>query len=88
MTFLGMRKYPTPVQKPMMPFVIGGVVMFFAINSLAGSLMETDEWKHDPRNPKGELAIPKISLGRSIACKTEMDTDAIMTASVKSSEHH
>ena len=54
MTFLGMRKYPTPVQKPMMPFFIGGVVMFFAMNSLAGSLMESDEWKHDPRNPKGE----------------------------------
>lgn len=54
MTFLGMRKYPTPVNKPMMPFYVGGVVMFFAINSLATSLMGSAEWKNDPRNPRGE----------------------------------
>ena len=53
MTLFGMRKYPTPVNKPMMPFYIGGVVMFFAINSLATTLMDSAEFKHDPRNPKG-----------------------------------
>lgn len=57
MTFLGMRKYPTPVNKPMMPFYVGGVVMFFAINSLATSLMGSAEWKNDPRNPRGECCF-------------------------------
>jgi F-type H+-transporting ATPase subunit j len=54
MTFLGMRKYPTPVNGPMMPFYIGGVVMFFAINSLASTMMESPAYANDPKNPKAK----------------------------------
>lgn len=53
MTLFGMRKYPTPVNKPMMPFYVGGVVMLLAINSLAGAMMDTAEFRNDPRNPRG-----------------------------------
>ncbi|BFZ58686.1 atp18 subunit J of the mitochondrial F1F0 ATP synthase [Savitreella phatthalungensis] len=55
MTFFGMRKYPTPIQKPMLPFFIGGAVMFFAISSLADTLMDSPAYRNDPRNPKAQL---------------------------------
>ncbi|KAL1301607.1 hypothetical protein AAFC00_005836 [Neodothiora populina] len=45
------KKFPTPVLRPMAPFYIAGGIIFYGINSLATALMNTDEYKHDPRNP-------------------------------------
>ena len=32
MSFLGFKKYPAPVLKPMLPFIVGGLVTFYAVN--------------------------------------------------------
>jgi len=44
-------KWPTPVAKPMAPFFIAGAIVFYGVNSLAGFLGSTEEFKNDPRNP-------------------------------------
>ncbi|KAK1776432.1 ATP synthase j chain-domain-containing protein [Copromyces sp. CBS 386.78] len=45
-----LKKFPTPVLAPMAPFFAAGLVIAYGINSLQGSLMQSDEWKNDPRN--------------------------------------
>ncbi|PFH59544.1 hypothetical protein XA68_12211 [Ophiocordyceps unilateralis] len=55
MAWLGiepLKKFPAPFLKPMAPFFAAGVIIAYGVNSLQGALMETDEWKNDPRNPK------------------------------------
>jgi len=44
------KKFNTPILKPMGPFFIAGVVVFYGINSFAGVLANSDEFKNDPRN--------------------------------------
>ncbi|KAK1707613.1 ATP synthase subunit J [Colletotrichum lupini] len=54
MTWLGARalkKYPTPVLKPMTPFFAAGLVIAYGINSAQNAMMKSDEWKNDARNP-------------------------------------
>lgn len=42
--------------------MIPGVVMFFAINSLASSMMDSPEYQNDPRNPKGNFTSEEPSI--------------------------
>jgi F-type H+-transporting ATPase subunit j len=53
MSLLG-KKFPAPVAKPMAPFFAAGVVILFGVNSLANALMNTEEFKNDPRNPNAK----------------------------------
>jgi len=57
MSYFG-RKWPVPVGQPMAPFYIAGVVILYGVNSFAGTLAATDEFKNDPRNPAAKTAAP------------------------------
>ncbi|TPX11050.1 uncharacterized protein E0L32_007911 [Thyridium curvatum] len=45
-----LKKFPAPVVRPMAPFFIAGLVMAWGINAAQNSMMQSDEWKNDPRN--------------------------------------
>ncbi|PWN20554.1 hypothetical protein BCV69DRAFT_249375 [Microstroma glucosiphilum] len=49
----GFRAYPTPILRPLGPFIAGAVIVFWATNSLQNSMLKSDEFKKDPRNPYG-----------------------------------
>ncbi|PLB45746.1 putative mitochondrial F1F0 ATP synthase subunit Atp18 [Aspergillus steynii IBT 23096] len=53
MSLLG-KKFPTPVAKPMAPFFAAGAVILYGINSAANAMMNTAEFKNDPRNPNAK----------------------------------
>ncbi|OOF95953.1 F1F0 ATP synthase subunit i [Aspergillus ibericus CBS 121593] len=53
MSLLG-KKFPTPVAKPLGPFFAAGVVILYGVNSFANVLMNTAEFKNDPRNPNAK----------------------------------
>ncbi|RDA95360.1 hypothetical protein CP533_3488, partial [Ophiocordyceps camponoti-saundersi (nom. inval.)] len=38
--------------KPMAPFFAAGLIIAYGVNSIQSAMIETDEWKNDPRNPK------------------------------------
>ncbi|KAK9895677.1 hypothetical protein P389DRAFT_160263 [Cystobasidium minutum MCA 4210] len=50
MAFFGFRKYPTPVLKPMYPFLIGGAVTFYLVASAQRAMLQVPEYRDDPRN--------------------------------------
>ncbi|KAI9484399.1 ATPase, F0 complex, subunit J [Zychaea mexicana] len=47
----GMRKFNAPVLRPAAPFIVGGVTVFYLVAKIQSALIETDEYKNDPRNP-------------------------------------
>ncbi|KAI0162314.1 putative mitochondrial F1F0 ATP synthase subunit Atp18 [Xylariaceae sp. FL1272] len=49
-----LKKFPAPVLKPMAPFFIAGAIIAYGINAAQNSMMASDEWKHDPRNPNAK----------------------------------
>ncbi|KAK4464578.1 ATP synthase j chain-domain-containing protein [Cladorrhinum samala] len=54
MSWLGvtpLKKFPTPVLRPMAPFLIASFVIAYGINSAQNSMMNSAEFKNDPRNP-------------------------------------
>ncbi|KAK3988450.1 ATP synthase j chain-domain-containing protein [Cladorrhinum sp. PSN332] len=54
MSWLGvtpLKKFPTPVLKPMAPFLAAAVVIAYGINSAQNAMMNSAEFKNDPRNP-------------------------------------
>ncbi|KAK9324648.1 ATPase, F0 complex, subunit J [Lipomyces orientalis] len=46
------RRYPTPILKPLWPFFVGAAITYYAVGKAADAMMESDEYKNDPRNPK------------------------------------
>ncbi|KAK1147412.1 atp18 subunit J of the mitochondrial F1F0 ATP synthase [Aspergillus melleus] len=55
MSLLG-KKFPAPVARPMAPFFAAGAVILYGINSAANAMMNTAEFKNDPRNPNAKNA--------------------------------
>ncbi|OAX79588.1 hypothetical protein ACJ72_06092 [Emergomyces africanus] len=55
MSLLG-RKFPAPVAKPMLPFFAAGLIVLYGVNGFANVLINTDEFKNDPRNPRAQPA--------------------------------
>ncbi|KAL2754043.1 hypothetical protein ACRALDRAFT_1063013 [Sodiomyces alcalophilus JCM 7366] len=51
-----LKKFPAPVLKPMAPFFAAGLIIAYGINSAQNALMQTDQWKNDPRNPNAKSA--------------------------------
>ncbi|KAF2773879.1 hypothetical protein EJ03DRAFT_323249 [Teratosphaeria nubilosa] len=45
------KKFPVPIHRTMWPFYAAGLTIAYGINSLAGTLSQTEEFKNDPRNP-------------------------------------
>ncbi|KAH8601940.1 putative mitochondrial F1F0 ATP synthase subunit Atp18 [Bisporella sp. PMI_857] len=46
------KKFPAPVAKPMAPFYIAGLVILYGVNAAQNALMNSEEFKNDPRNPR------------------------------------
>ncbi|TCD65925.1 hypothetical protein EIP91_001993 [Steccherinum ochraceum] len=51
MAFLGLRKWPTPVVRPLWPFMAASGLTFFLVSKMQDLGVKSDEWKNDPRNP-------------------------------------
>ncbi|KAI1810814.1 putative mitochondrial F1F0 ATP synthase subunit Atp18 [Poronia punctata] len=47
-----LKKFPTPIMKPLAPFFAAGLVVLYGVNSAQNALMDADEWKNDPRHPR------------------------------------
>ncbi|KAK4197531.1 ATP synthase j chain-domain-containing protein [Triangularia verruculosa] len=57
MSWLGvtpLKKFPTPVLRPMAPFFAAALVIAYGVNSAQTAMMNTDEFKNDPRNPNAK----------------------------------
>ncbi|KAI1004298.1 hypothetical protein K3495_g3911 [Podosphaera aphanis] len=52
------KSYPAPVVRPMVPFYAAGLVVLYGMNSLANAMMNSDEFKNDPRNPNAKSSKP------------------------------
>ncbi|KAF8633461.1 hypothetical protein AX15_001421 [Amanita polypyramis BW_CC] len=61
MAFLGLRKWSTPVLRPMWPFMVGGSVVAYLIYGLQEKAVRSEEWRKDARNPYA-AQIAKESL--------------------------
>ncbi|PWY91010.1 putative mitochondrial F1F0 ATP synthase subunit Atp18 [Aspergillus heteromorphus CBS 117.55] len=54
------KKFPTPVAGPVGPFFAAGMhplsslIVLYGVNSFANVLMNTEEFKNDPRNPNAK----------------------------------
>ncbi|OZJ02716.1 hypothetical protein BZG36_03861 [Bifiguratus adelaidae] len=47
----GLRKWSTPFWKPAGPFIIGGAITMYLISKAQTAMINSDEYKNDPRNP-------------------------------------
>ncbi|KAL2014148.1 hypothetical protein VTN00DRAFT_1673 [Thermoascus crustaceus] len=50
MSLLG-KKFPAPFAKPMTPFFLAGLIVLYGVNSAASAMLNSEEFKNDPRNP-------------------------------------
>ena len=46
-----MRKWSTPVLRPAAPFIAGGAVVFYLVAKAQDAMINSEEYKNDPRNP-------------------------------------
>ncbi|RKP07736.1 ATPase, F0 complex, subunit J [Thamnocephalis sphaerospora] len=46
-----MRKFNVPILRVLYPFFIGGAVVFYGVNKLQGTLMNSPAYINDPRHP-------------------------------------
>ncbi|KIM77481.1 hypothetical protein PILCRDRAFT_825258 [Piloderma croceum F 1598] len=51
MSFLGLRKWPTPVMKPMWPFMAAAGITFYLISVGQAKGIRSPEYRNDPKNP-------------------------------------
>ncbi|KAI5867506.1 serine hydrolase-domain-containing protein [Durotheca rogersii] len=54
MSWLGIppfKKFHTPIFRPLWPFFAAGLIVLYGVNSAQTALMNSDEWKDDPRHP-------------------------------------
>lgn len=55
MAFFGFKSYPTPVMKPMWPFMVAAGIVFLGVNKIQSIGVSTETASKDPRNPYGML---------------------------------
>ncbi|TFK46663.1 hypothetical protein OE88DRAFT_1687439 [Heliocybe sulcata] len=51
MAFLGMRKWPTPILKPMWPFIAASGVTFYLVSKMQAMGIRSPEYANSPKNP-------------------------------------
>ncbi|KAH8824656.1 ATPase, F0 complex, subunit J [Flagelloscypha sp. PMI_526] len=61
MSFLGLKKWPTPVFKPMWPFIGSGMFLLYGIWHVQQNAVRSEAFRNDPRNPYA-ARIAKESL--------------------------
>ncbi|KAI1181642.1 putative mitochondrial F1F0 ATP synthase subunit Atp18 [Nemania serpens] len=61
-----LKKFNAPIMKPLAPFFAAallmleiltatpGLIIAYGINSAQNAMMQSDEWKNDPRNPNAK----------------------------------
>ncbi|EIM23292.1 ATP synthase subunit J, mitochondrial [Wallemia mellicola CBS 633.66] len=49
--FFGLRKYPTPVLKPLAPFIAGSIVVYYGVSKIQDAAVATEPHKSSPQNP-------------------------------------
>ncbi|KZT23982.1 hypothetical protein NEOLEDRAFT_1068374 [Neolentinus lepideus HHB14362 ss-1] len=54
MAFLGMRKWPTPVLKPMWPFLTASLLTFYLVGKMQAAGVRSPEYANNPKNPYAE----------------------------------
>ncbi|KAI8097487.1 ATPase, F0 complex, subunit J [Halteromyces radiatus] len=47
----GLRKFNTPVVRPVAPFIVGGVTVLYFVAKIQDAMINSDEYRNDPRNP-------------------------------------
>ncbi|KAL0076179.1 ATPase, F0 complex, subunit J [Phycomyces blakesleeanus] len=52
----GLRKWSTPFLRPAGPFMVGGAVVFYLVAKMQGAMIDSDEYRNDPRNPAAVAA--------------------------------
>ncbi|KAJ3715948.1 ATP synthase j chain-domain-containing protein [Lentinula guzmanii] len=51
MSFFGYRKWPTPVLRPMWPFMIAGSITVYYVAKIQDMAVRSPEYAKDPKNP-------------------------------------
>ncbi|KZV71955.1 hypothetical protein PENSPDRAFT_378862 [Peniophora sp. CONT] len=51
MALFGMRKWPTPVMKPLWPFIAASGVTFYLVSKVQDAAVRSPEYAKDPKNP-------------------------------------
>jgi len=51
MAFFGLRKWPTPVLRPMWPFIAASGLTYYLVSSLQDMGVKSETYAKDPRNP-------------------------------------
>ncbi|KAI0602812.1 putative mitochondrial F1F0 ATP synthase subunit Atp18 [Biscogniauxia sp. FL1348] len=49
-----LKAWPTPLFKPMAPFYAAGLIVLYGVHRLQTAMMNSDEWKDDPRHPNAK----------------------------------
>lgn len=50
MAFLGLRKWSTPVARPLWPFMVAGGITLYLVNIAQESSIRSEQWRNDARN--------------------------------------
>ncbi|PVF99215.1 hypothetical protein CPB86DRAFT_784019 [Serendipita vermifera] len=48
---LGFRAWPTPIVRPLWPFMAGGVIVWFGLSKVQAMGVSTHDAIKDPKNP-------------------------------------
>ncbi|KAH7886318.1 ATPase, F0 complex, subunit J [Phlebopus sp. FC_14] len=51
MPFFGLRKWPTPVLKPMAPFLAASAITFYLVSTMQDLGVRSEQYAKDPKNP-------------------------------------
>ncbi|CAG8583955.1 4206_t:CDS:2 [Dentiscutata erythropus] len=61
MAFLGFRRFPTPIIRPMWPFMISGTIVLYLVHKIEKAGQSVPPYDIDPRNPReNTLSIKEI----------------------------
>ncbi|KIO28869.1 hypothetical protein M407DRAFT_71227, partial [Tulasnella calospora MUT 4182] len=50
----GLRKWPTPVAKPLWPFGVAAALTFYLVSGLQDAAVQSEQYRHDPKNPHAQ----------------------------------
>ncbi|KAL4063689.1 ATPase, F0 complex, subunit J [Scleroderma yunnanense] len=51
MAFFGLRKWPTPVWRPMAPFIAASGITFYLVSTMQELGVRSEAYAKDPKNP-------------------------------------
>ncbi|KAH9955245.1 ATPase, F0 complex, subunit J [Russula dissimulans] len=51
MAFFGLRKFPTPILKPLWPFIAASGITYYLVSKAQDIGVRSEGFRNDPRNP-------------------------------------